>query len=234
MHEILAYKSVLLSGTLVTIQLALCAVLLAIVLGLIGASCKLSSSRVARAIAELYTTTVRGIPDLVLMLLLYFGGQQILNSLGELSGLWGYVEINTFVAGFLTIGIVFGAYMTETFRGAILAVPQGQIDAAIASGMSKRQIFRRVTWPHLVHLALPGFSNNWLVLFKSTALVSVIGLHDLVFNAFAAGRSTRMLFTFLFFVFVVYLLLTAISQLGLRWVNSRYSKGMSSLSETGL
>ncbi len=232
MNDILPYRAVLIDGTLVTVQLALYSVVLSVMLGLIGASAKLSGNRLAMMVAEVYTTAVRGVPDLVLMLLLYFGGQQALNSIGDATGLWGYVELNTFVAGFLTIGFVFGAYMTETFRGAFLAIPRGQIEAAMACGMTKGQIFRRITWPQLVGLALPSFGNNWLVLVKATALVSVIGLNDLVFNAFAAGRSTHKLFTFMLFILAVYLLMTAVSELVLRLLNRRYSKGVSNIPET--
>ena len=116
--------------------------------------------------------------------------------------------------------------MTETFRGAILAIPRGQIEAGIACGMSRLTIFRRIIWPQMVRYALPGFSNNWMVQIKSTALVSVIGLQDVVYNGFVAGRSTRLLFTFMFAVLMIYLALTAISNLGLNWLDRRYSRGM--------
>ena len=111
--------------------------------------------------------------------------------LGSATGWWDYVEINQFSAGVFSIGFVFGAYMTETFRGAILAIPRGQIEAGIASGMRPLLVFRRITWPQMVRFEMPSFTNNWLVLLKATALVSVIGLHDLVWNASTAGRSVR-------------------------------------------
>ena len=123
------------------------------------------------------------------MMLLFYAGQQLVNDLGSGTGWWDYVEINQFTAGVFSIGFVFGAYMTETFRGAILAIPRGQIEAGIACGMTSWMIFRRITWPQMVRFALPSFTNNWLVLVKATALVSVIGLHDLVWNASTAGRS---------------------------------------------
>jgi ABC-type arginine transport system permease subunit len=169
---------------------------------------------------------VRGVPDLVLILLVFYGGQQTINSIGGLTGLWDYVEISQFAAGVGTIGIVFGGYMTETFRGAIMAIPKGQIEAGVACGMNRFVIFRRIIWPQMVRYALPGFSNNWLVQIKSTALVSVIGLQDVVYNGFVAGRSTRQLFTFMFAVLMIYLVLTAISDSGLRWLDRKYSKGV--------
>ena len=160
------------------------------------------------------------------MLLLFFGGQILLNQLGEATGLWGYIEINQFAAGVLTIGFIFGAYMTETFRGAFLAIPRGQIEAGIACGMNGSLIFRRIIWPQLVRFALPSFGNNWLVLLKTTALVSVLGLQELVYEAFTAGRSQRQLFTFMFVTLVIYLVLTAVSDAGLRWLDRKYSAGV--------
>jgi His/Glu/Gln/Arg/opine family amino acid ABC transporter permease subunit len=223
---ILEYQAQLLAGTWVTIQLALISLVFAVMFGLLGAWAKLSKNIVAQNTAVAYTTIVRGVPDLVLILLVFYGGQQLINSFGAVTGLWGYVEISQFAAGAGTIGIVYGGYMTETFRGAILAIPRGQIEAGIACGMNRFTIFRRVIWPQMVRYALPGFSNNWLVQIKATALVSVIGLQDLVYNGFVAGRSTRQLFTFMFAVLMIYLVLTAISDVGLRWLDRKYSKGI--------
>ncbi|MFT7675356.1 MAG: His/Glu/Gln/Arg/opine family amino acid ABC transporter permease subunit [Gammaproteobacteria bacterium] len=226
MDVIWAYRNLLFEGTLVTIQLAIFSLILSVILGLIGASAKLSSNRLWQKLAGLYTTLIRGVPDLVLMMLLFYGGQQILNDLGELTGWWYYLEINQFSAGVFSIGFVFGAYMTETFRGAIIAIPRGQIEAGIACGMTPLKIFMRITWPQMVRFALPSFTNNWLVLVKATALVSVIGLHDLVWNASSAGRSVREPFTFMFAVLIIYLILTAVSDVGLRWLDRKYSVGV--------
>lgn len=225
MEYIFEYRDQLLAGTLVTVQLALASLVIALLFGLLGAWGKLAKSRTANRIATIYTTIVRGVPDLVLILLVFYGGQQMINSLGQATGLWSYVEISQFAAGAGTIGVIFGGYFTETFRGAIMAIPRGQTEAALAVGMSRLQIFRLVTWPQMVRHALPGFSNNWLVQIKTTALVSVIGLQDVVYNSFVAGRSTRQLFTFMFAVLIIYLVLTAISDTGLRWLDRRYSRG---------
>ena len=226
MGVIYEYRQALLDGTLVTVQLAIASGLLSIILGLLGAWGKLAQNKVGNNIAGSYTTLIRGVPDLVLMLLIFFGGQQIINDLGSATGLWEYIEINQFMAGVGTIGFIFGAYMTETFRGAILAIPKGQLEAGMAFGMTRWQIFLRIIWPQMARQALPSFTNNWLVLVKSTALVSVIGLQDLVYNAFVAGRSVRQLFTFMFAVLIVYLILTAISDLGLRYLDRKYSAGV--------
>lgn len=226
MDVIIEYRQILIEGTIVTISLAVLSLLLSVVLGLMGAFAKLSQTRSIRRAGNIYTTFVRSVPDLVLMMLIFFGGQTLVSQLGAVTGLWGYVEINQFLAGTLTLGFIFGAYMAETFRGAILAIPSGQIEAGKAIGMSPAQIFRIVTWPQMVRFALPSFTNNWLVLVKSTALVSVIGLHDLVWNAFSAGRSTHKLFTFMIAVLVIYLIITGVSDLILRWIDRRYSAGV--------
>lgn len=226
MDSVWEYRNLLLSGTAVTIQLALASLTLSVLLGLIGASAKLAVNPIFRRTANIYTTLVRGVPDLVLMMLLFYGGQQVVNDLGGATGWWDYVEINQFIAGVWSIGFVFGAYMTETFRGAILAIPRGQIEAGISCGMTPLLIFRRITWPQMVRHALPSFTNNWLVLIKATALVSVIGLHDLVWNASTAGRSVREPFSFMFAVLIIYLILTACSDVGLRWLDRRYNVGV--------
>ena len=226
MESIWEYRYLLLSGTVVTVQLAVGSLILSVALGLAGASAKLAHNPISNRFASAYTTLVRGVPDLVLMMLLFYGGQQIVNELGTVTGWWDYLEIDQFIAGIGSIGFVFGAYMTETFRGAILAIPRGQIEAGISCGMTNLTIFRRITWPQMVRHALPSFTNNWLVLIKATALVSVIGLHDVVWNASTAGRSVREPFTFMFAVLLIYLALTAISDIGLRWLGRRYSAGV--------
>nr|WP_309503636.1 ABC transporter permease subunit [uncultured Roseovarius sp.] len=226
MDTVFEYREVIVSGTLVTISLAILSLLLSILCGLAGAFLKMSQSRALQKVGNAYTTLIRSVPELVLMMLIFYGGQVALNNLGAATGLWDYIEINQFVAGVLTLGFIFGAYMAETFRGAILAIPKGQLEAAIAAGMSPYKVFTVVTWPQMVRYALPSFANNWLVLVKSTALVSVIGLHDLVWNAVAAGRSVQQLFSFMIAVLLIYLVITAISDVALRWVERRYSAGM--------
>lgn len=226
MDLVLEYKWQLIEGTLLTIQLALLSLVIAVVIGLLGAWAKLSSNRAARILAQSYTTLVRGVPDLVLIMLVFYGGQVALNTLGDATGLWGYIDLNQFVAGAGTIGVIFGAYYTETFRGALMAIPRGQIEAGISCGMRQSHIFRRIIWPQMVRYALPGFTNNWLVQLKTTALVSVIGLQDLVYNAFSAGRATDELFTFMAAALLVYLVLTGVSDIALRALNARYSRGV--------
>ena len=215
----------ILEGMLLTLEVAILSLLLSVVLGFLGSLAKLSKSRIAKVIATIYTTLIRGIPDLVLMTIIFFGGQIIINNIGDSLG-WEYIDISPFIAGTLTIGFIFGAYMTETFRGAILAVSLEEIEAARAFGMTKWKIFSRITFPLMIRHALPGFGNNWMVLVKTTALVSVIGLQDMVYNANLAGGSTRQPFTFFMVVAILFLFITGISDFGLRWAHHRFTSGV--------
>lgn len=220
------YFSSILQGALLTVGVSLAALLVAIVLGLIGAAAKLSGRPVAVAVATVYTTLVRGIPELVLMLLIFYGGTIGLNNLLEALGSQRTVDINPFAAGVLTIGFIYGAYMTETFRGAILSIPHGQMEAAWAFGMGRLQTFLRITLPQMVRYALPGFTNNWLVLIKATALVSLIGLHEMTYLAKQASSATREPFTFYLFAAGLFLVYTSVSLWALRWLERRFSMGV--------
>ena len=222
MDTLFAYGPMVLSGISLTITLSLASLVLAVLCGLIGAWAKLSRYRLLNITGNAYTTLVRGIPDLVLMLIIYFGGQTLINSLGEATGLWGYIEISPFAAGTFAIGFIFGAYMTETFRGSYAAIDKGEIEAALACGMRPATWLRLIVWPQIVPLMLPSFTNNWLVLLKTTALVSIIGLQDVMYNANQAGRSSHQPFLFLLLAFAVYLGLTALSDLGFRQLRNRY------------
>ncbi|WP_219064158.1 ABC transporter permease [Pseudomonas sp. UMAB-08] len=218
------FGPLLLQGTWMTIKLSLLSLLVSIVLGLIGASCKLSSLRIVRIPAQLYTTLIRGVPDLVLMLLIFYSLQTWLTGLTEAMD-WDYIEIDPFAAGVITLGFIYGAYFTETFRGAILSVPRGQVEAATAYGLKRSQRFRFVVFPQMMRFALPGIGNNWMVMLKATALVSIIGLADLVKAAQDAGKSTYQLFFFLVVAALIYLLITSISNVALRWAERRYAAG---------
>jgi arginine/ornithine transport system permease protein len=225
MSYVIDYLPLILKGMLLTVELALLALLIAFVLGMIGALAKLSKSRIARSAAGIYTTLIRGTPELVTMTLIFFGGQILVNNIGEKLGL-EYIDVSPFIAGVITIGFIYGAYMTESFRGGILAVSRGEIEAGYAFGMTPIQVFLRITFPAMVRHALPGFGNNWLVLVKATALVSVIGLPDMVYNAGLAGGSTRKPFTFFCVVAFLFLIITGVSDVGLRWLDKRYSVGV--------
>ncbi len=218
------YGPALLQGLASTLTVAAASLAVACAFGLAGAVAKLSASRTARAVAATYTTLIRGLPDLVLMLLIFYGGQILLNDIGAARG-WDYIDVPPFAAGVLTIGFIFGAYLTETFRGAILAVPKGQMEAAWAFGMGPLRTFWRITLPQMIRYALPGFTNNWLVLIKATALVSLIGLQDMTYRAKQASAATREPFTFLLFAAGLFLLYTWVSLRVLRRIEARYSLG---------
>jgi arginine/ornithine transport system permease protein len=203
------YLPMILDGLRVTLSIALVSLCIATVFGMLGASAKLSNSPVLRHIAGAYTTVIRALPDLLLMLIVFYGGQILLNRFTQAQGL-GYIDVNAFAAGTVTLGFVFGAYLTETFRGAMLAIPRGQIEAGHAMGRH----------------AIPGFTNNWLVLLKATALISIIGLDDMVHRASLASAATREPFTFYALIGLIYLAVTTVSIVTLGALNRRMSRGI--------
>lgn len=219
------YLPAILEGLVSTLAVAAASLIIACVFGLAGAVAKLSASRLARAAAEVYTTLIRGLPELVLMLFVFYGGQILINAIAESRG-WGYVDVPPFAAGVLTIGFIYGAYLTETFRGAILAIPKGQIEAGQAFGLKRSQVLRRIVLPQMVRHAIPGFANNWLVMVKATALVSIIGLDDMMHRANLAASATREPFTFYATVALLYLAITTASILILSHIEKRFSLGV--------
>ena len=219
------YSEVIFRGALVTLELALSSVLLALILGLLGAGARLSSSRPLALLSEAYTTLIRGVPDLVLMLLIFYGLQIVLNQITETLGIAQF-DIDPMVAGIITLGFIYGAYFTETFRGAFMAVPKGQIEAATAFGFTSSQVFRRILFPAMMRFALPGIGNNWQVVLKATALVSLLGLEDVVKATQLAGKSTWQPFWFAVVAGIIYLLFTTLSSGVLWWLERRYSVGV--------
>ncbi|SUB29989.1 histidine transport system permease HisQ [Yersinia pseudotuberculosis] len=202
------YSKLIFEGALVTLELALFSVLLSVVIGLMGAGGKLSSNRLVSGLFECYTTLIRGVPDLVLMLLIFYGLQITLNSITE------------------SLGFIYGAYFTETFRGAYMAVSKGQIEAATAFGFTSSQIFRRIMFPAMMRYALPGIGNNWQVILKATALVSILGLNDVVKATQLAGKGTYQPFFFALVAGAIYLFFTTLSNGVLWWLERRYSHGV--------
>jgi putative lysine/arginine/ornithine/histidine/octopine transport system permease protein len=220
------YEDQLWIGLKMTIGVASLSLLVGLVLGMLGATAKLSSNIFARKLADTYTTFVRGIPELILLLILFYGGTILAQKLFSALGSEEYVEIDAFTAGVLTLGFVFGAYATEVFRGAILSIHKGQIEAAQAIGMNRLQVFRRIMLPQVWRFALPGIGNLWLVLLKDTALISVIGLDELMRKTYVAAGSTQDPFTFFAFAAVIYLTLTAISMAVLQTAEKRLTRGV--------
>ncbi|MGH6928464.1 MAG: ABC transporter permease, partial [Dongiaceae bacterium] len=195
-----------------------------VVMGLLGAWAKLSGNKLARSIGYTYTTIVRGVPELVLIIEIYYGLTEALQFLlSAVSGGEVVIDIDPFTAGTITLGLIYGAFATEVFRGAYLAVDRGQIEAARAFGMHEKLAFVRVIFPQMMRFAIPGLGNVWMVLIKATALMSVIQLPELMRMSDVAARAVRMPFTFYFGAVVIYLAITVVSIYGLRhgevWAN---------------
>ncbi len=226
MFDLHGYGPQMLLGLSVTVQAALSAIALAIVLGLLGAAAKLSPWRALRVIAETYTVSIRGVPEYVLLLLVFFGTSRVLQSVARQFGYDEYIEIPPFIAGVFAIGVVYGAFTTEVFRGAMLAVPKGQIEAAKAVGMPPFLLWRRILMPQVMRYAVPGLGNVWLVLLKATALMSVVNLDELTRKAAISAGYTKEPFTFYMVAAALYLCLTIVSNLGLEALERRTSRGV--------
>jgi histidine transport system permease protein len=231
MFDLAGYGPQIFAGSVTTVELSLLSLLVSFVIGLLGASAKLSKSRVLRGIATVYTTIIRGVPDLVLMLLIFYSLQIWINDLTDwLNNLQSSIDfevsLNPFTSGVITLGFIYGAYFTETFRGAFMAVPRGQLEAARAFGMRPSKVFRRILFPQMMRFALPGLGNNWQVILKATALVSLIGLTDVIKAAQNAGEGTFRVFYFVSIAGLVYLFLTTISNGVLILLDRKYAVGV--------
>jgi His/Glu/Gln/Arg/opine family amino acid ABC transporter permease subunit len=222
MDGIILYAPLIARGTAITVALAVLAMALATLLGALGASGKLSRRLLPRLAAGAYTSLVRGVPDLVMLLLIYFGGQRLINVTAKFLG-GEAVDVSKFWAGVFAIGFIYGAYLTETFRGAYLTVPRGQSEAARALGMHSLATIWQVVLPQLMRFALPGYANVFQVLVKSTAVVSIIGLEDLVGLTNDIGKTLRQPFTFFVVAFMIFLAITWASQRIFYWAERRYA-----------
>ncbi len=212
------------AGTLMTIQLALSALCLGLVLGLLGALAKTSPYKPLQWLGGSYSTIVRGVPELLWVMLIYFSTVNVLRELGEALGV-GSLELSPFAAGVIALGLCFGAYSTEVFRGALLAIPKGHREAGQALGLSKTRILWRLTMPQMWRIAMPGLGNLFMILMKDTALVSVIGLTEIMRQAQIAVTSTKQAMTFYLVAAIIYLSLTIISMIGLHLLEKRASRG---------
>jgi polar amino acid transport system permease protein len=219
----------LLLGAARTLFIAACAFSMGLALGLLGAAAKLYGGKASRAIANVYTTIVRGIPELVLILFLFFAGTRGISALGEAVG-YGPIDINGMLAGILVLGFVQGAYSTEVLRGAIEAVPFGQLEAARAYGMSPMQAFRRVTLPAMLPSAIPGLSNLWMEAIKGTALIVVTGATpELLQYAKNAAGFTKRYFLFYCVAALIYLVMTLVSNFFSKKLERRLRRGQPEL-----
>jgi len=218
------WGGVLLRGLMNSIEIAIGGYTFGLLLGIGGACGKLYGGPITRDLMECYTTIVRAVPELVLILLLYYAGTDALNYVLGLVGI-GQVDISGLVAGIFVIGVVQGAYTTEVLRGAIKAVPAGQIEAARAYGMSPYKVMTRVTLPAMLPYAIPGLSNLWLIATKDTALLAVVGFSELTLVTRQAAGSTKAYLLFFCAAGVLYLMLTLVSDLIIRIIERRARRG---------
>lgn len=226
--DLKGYGHLLIDGAMITLSVGVAAMAVALSLGIMGALARLSSHAALRGLGTTYATVIRGIPELVLMLLVYYGGTVLLQWLLSLGGGDVRVDLNAFLAGTLVLGFVYGAYATEIFRGAFLSIPKGQVEAAHAYGMTNGQVFFRIKLPQAWRLAIPGLGNLWLTLLKATSITSVIGLTELARQADLIKAPTKMPFTVFFAASLLYLAMTAISDLvrirAERWASSGFRR----------
>ncbi|SEP77154.1 amino acid ABC transporter membrane protein 1, PAAT family [Faunimonas pinastri] len=220
------WGATMLHAALITLAVAICGFLVGAVIGVFAAWAKVQGGPVLRRIADAYTTVLRGIPDLLVIYLFYFGGSSVLSTLGHLFGQSGFIGIPGFLAGALAVGVASGAHHTEVFRGAYAAVPKGEIEAAMAIGMSRPLRFRRIIAPLTLRTAIPALGNVWQLVLKESALVSVTGVVELLRQAQIGSGSTRQPFDFFLAAGILYLVISTISG----WIMSRaerhYSRGM--------
>ncbi|MGO4707289.1 ABC transporter permease [Microvirga sp. 2MCAF38] len=201
----------LLIATGMTLAVALCGFIAGAVIGTFVAWAKLSSNFIARSLADGYTTVLRGIPDLLVIYLFYFGGSAVLGAIGGLFGADGFIGMPAFVTGAIAIGIVSGAYQAEVFRGAFQVVSRGELEAARSVGMHRWLMFRRVVAPQVLRYAIPGMGNTWQLILKESALISVTGLVELLRQSHIAAGSTRRPFDFYVTAAILYLVITWVS-----------------------
>ncbi|MFG3452334.1 MULTISPECIES: ABC transporter permease [Pseudomonadaceae] len=214
----------LIAGTWMTIQLALAALALGLVLGLLGALAKTSPFVTLRWVGGTYSTIVRGVPELLWVLLIYFGTISLIRGIGEIFGIEN-LALSPFAAGTIALGLCFGAYATEVFRGALLAIPKGHREAGLALGLGKRRIFLKLILPQMWRLALPGLGNLFMILMKDTALVSVIGLEEIMRTSQIAVTASKEPFTFFVVAACIYLGLTVIAMTGMYFLERRAGRG---------
>jgi len=220
------WRDEFLAGTWLTLQISFCGYIIGLGFGLLGAWAKLSGNRTAFLVSETYTTLIRAVPELLLILLLYYAGTDAIARALALIGLGEQVQVNGFAAAVGTLGFVQGAYSTEVLRGAILSVPKGQMEAAKAYGMSSILRFRRILFPLMIRYALPGLNNLWVNILKDSSLISVVGLSELVFTSKTAASSTKHYFFFYMVAGIVFMMLTTMSNFGVSYLERRVNRGV--------
>ena len=212
-------------ATLMTIAVSITAMLIGFSFAAIFTPLKLSKFKFLNLIANIYTTVIRGVPELLVIYLFFFGGSGAIMFVASMFGYNDYIEINAFVTGSFAIGIISGAYSTEVFRGAIQSIDKGQFEAAKVLGFSKFKQFYKIILPQMLRLAIPNLSNVWQITLKDTSLISVTGLVEIMRQSYIAAGSTRDPLFFYSFAAVLYLLLTFLSMKLINKLEVRYSRG---------
>ena len=212
-------------ATLMTVAVAITAMLIGFLFALIFTPLKLSKYKILNLIANFYTTVVRGVPELLVIYLFFFGGSGAIMYVAQIFGYYDYIEINSFLTGAIAIGIISGAYSTEVFRGALQSIDKGQYEASKVLGIKKNIRFIKVIMPQMLRLAIPNLSNVWQITLKDTSLISVTGLVEIMRQSYIAAGSTRDPLFFYSFAAVLYLLLTYISMKLINKLEVRYSRG---------
>ena len=212
-------------ATLMTIAVAITAMLIGFLFALIFTPLKLSKNKFLNLIANSYTTVIRGVPELLVIYLLFFGGTGAVMYIASIFGYNEYIEINAFITGAFSIGIISGAYSTEVFRGAIQSIDKGQFEAANVLGLNKFGKFFKIILPQTLRLAIPNLSNVWQITLKDTSLISVTGLVEIMRQSYIAAGSTRDPLFFYSFAAVLYLLLTFLSMKLINKLEVKYSRG---------
>ena len=212
-------------ATLMTIAVSLTAMIIGFLFALIFTPLKLSKYKIFNLIGNFYTTVIRGVPELLVIYLFFFGGSGAVMYVASIFGYNDYIEINAFITGSFAIGIISGAYSTEVFRGAILSIDKGQFEASKVLGLNKYIYFLKVILPQMLRIALPNISNVWQITLKDTSLISVTGLVEIMRQSYIAAGSTRDPLFFYSFAAVLYLLLTYLSMKFLNSLEKKYSRG---------
>ena len=212
-------------ATLMTIAVSITAMLIGFLFALIFTPLKLSKNKLFNLIGNSYTTVVRGVPELLVIYLLFFGGSGAVMFVASIFGYNEYIEINAFITGSFAIGIISGAYSTEVFRGAIQSIDKGQFEAARVMGLSKFAQFYKIILPQTLRLAIPNLSNVWQITLKDTSLISVTGLVEIMRQSYIAAGSTRDPLFFYSFAAILYLMLTFLSMKIINKLEVKYNRG---------
>jgi len=216
----------LLRATGMTVSVSTAAFLLGSVIGALLAWARTEGNRTLRVAAESYTIVLRGIPDLLVIYLLYFGGSAAMTAIARALGAQGFVGINAFASGAIAVGMISGAYQGEVFRGAFGAIARGELEAARAVGMSRRLLFRRIIVPQALRFAIPGLGNVWQLALKESALISVVGLTEILRQAQVGAGSTRQPFAFFITAAALYLALSSLSGWGFQRAETAAMRGV--------